>query len=106
MDFEVILNEARQLKQKLLGFKDQIDRLLDIENPDLLCNNIDLELDGIRHDSDQISTMSEKIEVSLDVLVTYAKQKQSDSVICKLCCQRLALGIELCTNLPSMSSVM
>ena len=89
MDFEAILNEARQLKQRLLGLKEQIDRLLEIENSVLLCDNID-------YGSDIDWSMSEGTidkKKKLDTLMTVAKQKQtSASVICQLCCQRLTLG--------------
>ena len=79
MDFEAILNEARQLKQRLLGLKEQIDRLLEIENSVLLCDNID-------YGSDIDWSMSEGTidkKKNLDTLMTVAKQKQtSASVIC------------------------
>ena len=79
MDFEAILNEARQLKQKLIGLKEQIDRLLEIENPVLLCDNIDFG-------SDIDWSMSEGTihkKKKLDTLITIAKQKQtSASVTC------------------------
>ena len=79
MDFEAILNEARQLKQRLLGLKEQIDRLLEIENSVLLCDNID-------YGSDIDWSMSEGTidkKKKLDTLMTVAKQKQtSASVIC------------------------
>lgn len=79
MDFEAILNEARQLKQRLLGLKEQIDRLLEIENSVLLCDNID-------YGSDIDWSMSEGTidkKKKLDTLMTMAKQKQTSvSVIC------------------------
>lgn len=50
MDYVAILNEARELRQKLLGLKDQIDNLLENEDRQMLYQSIDFEVDGIDFD--------------------------------------------------------
>lgn len=59
-----------------MGLKDQIDRLLDIENSETICNEVDLAKDGIivnGNDSDNTDT-----EISLDSLLSViVKRKES-----------------------------
>ena len=104
IDFEAILNEARQLKQNLMGLKDQVDRLLGFENLDLICNEVDLTQDGILTSEDAEDT---ETEISINTLLSnIAKGKENtQQVQCQLCCQRLSLGEPLTQKLPSMKSV-
>ena len=82
MDFEAILNEAEGLKKKLMGLKDQIDRLLDIEFKYPICEKINLASDGIKLDGEAV----EGSELTLDALLKAAGDKQSEKVLCQLCC--------------------
>ena len=76
IDFEAILNEARQLKQKLLGLKDQIDSLLGEPNLRPICDEIDLVRDGVLLEgSDDDIEGSNGSEVSLNTLLNAAKNQ-------------------------------
>ena len=94
MDFEVILSESRQLKQKLLGLKDQIDNLLgngSTETSELLCNTLDPVQDGVMMDgTDQED--SETFVTFETLMQVTERQDGCESVHCYHCCQRLALG--------------
>lgn len=101
MDFEVILNEAQQLRQKLIGLKDQIDCLLGIDYTAPICNQIDLAIDGIQLGNET----ADGTELTLDALLKTAGDNQPEKVLCQQCCQRLALGDSITLKLPSLKSV-
>ena len=67
MDYVAILNEARELRQKLLGLKDQIDNLLENEDRQMLYQSIDFEVDGI--DFDGAEGQHEDAQKTLSLLV-------------------------------------
>ena len=72
MDFEAISNEAGQLKQKLIGLNDQICNLLDMRSS-LICQQIDLESDGVGDEVD-----ASESSMTLDSLLTQVKEKNYD----------------------------
>ena len=65
MDYVAILNEARELRQKLLSLKDQIDNLLENEDRQMLYQSIDFEVDGI--DFDGAEGQHEEAQVTLSL---------------------------------------
>ena len=67
MDYVAILNEARELRQKLLGLKDQIDNLLENEDRQMLYQSIDFEVDVI--DFDCAEGQHEDAQKTLSLLV-------------------------------------
>ena len=57
MDFEALLNEAKQLQQKLRGLKDQIENLLGVEDSKraLIYEQVDLATGGVLLNSGEVS---------------------------------------------------
>ena len=76
IDFEAILNEARQLRQTLMGLKDSIDRLLGHESQ-MICNQLDPTSDGIKltaGESQEENLSETDGSITLDHLLAHIKQ--------------------------------
>ena len=101
MDFEALLGEAKELQGKLVDLEAKIRKLLDLPQ-----ETDDIEID-FRRDGVSIEQSGDKAErtTTLEELLEAVEKNKVQDICCEICNQRLCLGQEIATRVPSIKQV-